>query len=542
MSAPDDTGTESGCPGHDALFAFNVGNLPAEEQAAIALHLEGCESCVALLERLGDDDSLLAELRGPLPAGAFSGAAAPPPGTPDLGDPTNLETPRRPGAGVASPGRYQPRRLHARGGLGEVHVAHDEELDRVVALKRIRAERAGDADSRRRFLLEAEITGKLEHPGVVPVYGLVRDGGEACYAMRFVQGESLKEAIDRFHAAERPGRDTGERSLALRGLLNRFVAVCNTVAYAHSRGVIHRDIKPANILLGKYGETLVVDWGLAKPFARREAERSSGEETLAPSSGGAEGETQMGQAVGTPAYMSPEQAEGRWDQVGTASDVFSLGATLYALLTGQPPFEGNNQLEVLTKARRCDFPPPRGVKCSVPAALEAVCLKAMALKPEERYASALEFAAEVEHWLGDERVAAYREPPLVRAGRWARKHRTLVTTAAGMLLVAVVGLSLGLSVVGGLNQRLESANAELTNSNANLKEALGEAERDRNIAVAVNDFLQRDLLGQADIANQPTSPTSRCWGKRRSVTRISRWRSCWTGRHRRSRASSRISR
>src|SRR5262245_58841 len=158
----------------------------------------------------------------------------------------------------ATASRYVPLRPHARGGLGEVHVARDAELHREVALKRIQAPYAQDPESRRRFLLEAEVTARLEHPGVVPVYGLVQDDhGQPCYAMRLIQGETLQEAIRRFHEADRPGRDPAERRLALRGLLGRFVAVCNTVAYAHSRGVLHRDLKPANVLLGKYGETLV---------------------------------------------------------------------------------------------------------------------------------------------------------------------------------------------------------------------------------------------------------------------------------------------
>jgi serine/threonine protein kinase len=159
-------------------------------------------------------------------------------------------------------------RPHARGGLGEVFVARDQELHREVALKEIQA-RHDDPRSRSRFLLEAEVTGGLEHPGVVPVYGLgAYPDGRPFYAMRLIKGDSLKEAIGRFHQADVPGRDPGERRLALRGLLRRFVDVCNAVAYAHSRGVLHRDLKPSNVMLGPYGETLVVDWGLAKVVGR----------------------------------------------------------------------------------------------------------------------------------------------------------------------------------------------------------------------------------------------------------------------------------
>ena len=148
-------------------------------------------------------------------------------------------------------------------------MARDEELHREVALKQILDRHADDPDSRARFLVEAEITGKLEHPGVIPVYGLGHDpSGRPFYAMRLVKGESLKEAVARFHRAEGPGRDPRERALALRRLLGRFIAVCNTIAYAHSRGVIHRDLKPGNVLLGPFGETLVIDWGLAKVVGR----------------------------------------------------------------------------------------------------------------------------------------------------------------------------------------------------------------------------------------------------------------------------------
>src|SRR5262249_53887944 len=153
---------------------------------------------------------------------------------------------------------------------------------------------------------------------------------------------------------------------------------------------------------------------------------------------------------------------------------------------------------------------PSQVKGGVPAALNAVCRKAMALRPEDRYPSAQEVAAEVERWLADEPVGAYRDPVLVRTGRWARKHRTPVTGAVAALLVALAGLSVGLAVVGSLNRRLEAANLDLSDSNTKLEAARTqaedrrhEAEKERNIAVAVNDFLQRDLLGQADIANQP---------------------------------------
>jgi WD40 repeat protein/tRNA A-37 threonylcarbamoyl transferase component Bud32 len=352
----------------------------------------------------------------------------------------------------AAGSRFAILRPHAKGGLGQISVALDSELNREVALKELRPERADDPDSRARFLLEAEITGRLEHPGVVPVYGLGSDvHGRPFYAMRFVKGQSLKEAIDRFHQAEdRDDRDPRRWNLALRQLLNRFVAVCNVMAYAHSRGVIHRDLKPANILLGPYGETLVVDWGLAKVVGRGESAAPAGgvEFTLQPASGSGSSETLPGTALGTPAYMSPEQAEGRLEQVGPKSDVYSLGATLYCLLTGNPPIDESDVGAALRRVQRGEFPPPCAVRPRIPHGLGAICLKAMALKPEGRYGSARALAEEIEHWLADEPIAAARDPMLTRLARWGRRHKTVAASIGALLVTAVVALAISTVLIG----------------------------------------------------------------------------------------------
>src|SRR5262249_16686455 len=260
----------------------------------------------------------------------------------------------------------------------------------------------------------------LEHPGVVPVYGLGHHAdGRPYYAMRFIRGDSLKEAIEQFHRAEGPHRNLGERTLELRKLLGRFLDVCNAISYAHSRGVLHRDVKPGNIMLGKYGETLVVDWGLAKAIDQPETRSFEDERPLIPSSAGATPETLPGLAVGTPQFMSPEQAEGRLDRLGPASDVYSLGATLYCLLTGPAPFEGRDINAVLRAVQRGDFPPPRKANSAVPPALEAICLKAMATKPSDRYASPRDLGEDIERWLADEPVGAFREGWGPRLTRWA---------------------------------------------------------------------------------------------------------------------------
>jgi serine/threonine protein kinase/Flp pilus assembly protein TadD len=334
--------------------------------------------------------------------------------------------------------RFRILRPHAEGGLGKVFVAHDEELHREVALKEIHNQHADHPESRARFLLEAEVTGGLEHPGIVPVYGLGHyPDGRPYYAMRFIRGDSLQDAIARFHK-EKQARPAAERLLRLRQLLGRFVDVCQAVAYAHSRGVLHRDLKPGNVMLGKYGETLLVDWGLAKPLGRAAVPSGSEESPLRPASASGSAATQLGSALGTPQYMSPEQAAGRLDQLSPASDVYSLGATLYCLLTGRAPFAGGTVGEVLSRVQKGDFPPPRQAEPRAPAALEAVCLKAMAMRPGDRYRSAQALAQDVEGWLADEPVSAWREPLRLRAGRWARRHQTAVTATAAAVLVALL--------------------------------------------------------------------------------------------------------
>ncbi len=344
------------------------------------------------------------------------------------------------GPGDATPSRYRRLRFHAAGNLGEVSLAEDTELHRKVALKEIKPEHAQRPEFRGRFVLEAEVTGRLEHPGVVPVYGLgAYPDGRPYYAMRFVRGETLAVAIARFHERTPVRFD----ALEFRGLLGRFVAVCQAVAYAHSRGVLHRDLKPGNIMLGPYGETLVVDWGLAKVVGQPGAEGAIAEEEDRLHPGGDGGAaTAAGAVVGTPAFMSPEQARGEGDALGPAADVYGLGATLYALLTGRAPF-GGPVVEVLAQVQRGAWRPARQVNGAVPAALEAVCGKALALRPEERYGSALELAGDVEHWLADEPVGAYREPLGARLRRWARRHPRKVTAAVVLLLATVVGLTVG---------------------------------------------------------------------------------------------------
>jgi len=346
--------------------------------------------------------------------------------------------------------RYTLTRLHAKGGIGQVWLARDADLGREVALKELRPEQANNPVVWSRFLEEAKITGQLEHPNIVPVHELVRagEGRQPFYTMRFVKGRTFSEAIEAFHRGRAEGKFD---PLEFRALLGAFLGVCNAVAYAHSRGVIHRDLKPQNVVLGDYGEVIVLDWGLAKLVERPE-------ETLTPAVAFApeadRGETVQGQVLGTPAYMSPEQAEGRWDSVDRRTDVYGLGAILYEILAGQPPFRGAGTAEVL---RKVSTEPPAAPRSLFPATppLAAVCMKALAKRPGDRYASARDLADEVRHYLADEPVTAYPEPAFARLARWGRRHRTLVAAAATLLMIAVAGLSVGTVLLGQANARTE---------------------------------------------------------------------------------------
>jgi len=429
---------------------------------------------------------------GPPPTGTIAGAPVP-----------TFLPPTEPAA------RYRILRPHARGGLGEVFVAEDAELGRQVALKEIQERHSRNPISRSRFTVEAEITGQLEHPGIVPVYGLGQYAdGRPYYAMRFIRGDNLHSAIRRFH---RPGAASASayESLEFRQLLRRFVDVCNAIGYAHSRGVLHRDLKPGNIMLGQYGETLVVDWGLAKvtgkagevPSTAAGSVSAAGTEmetTVRPRTGGESSATVAGQALGTPAYMSPEQAAGRLHDLGPATDIYSLGATLYELLTGKLPFEGQ-LADVLGQIQRGECAPPRGVNPAIPKPLEAICLKAMAVRPGERYTTAQDLGVDVEHWLADEPVTAWREPWTARARRWVRRHRTGVSVAAGLVCTAFLASVIGLFAVERERRRTEEQRqvADEQRRVADEQRRLAEQRRaEADSARALADDVIRKMTGQ----------------------------------------------
>lgn len=385
--------------------------------------------------------------------------------------------------------RFRILRPHDEGGLGKVSVALDTQLDREVALKEIKPQYADDQASRSRFMLEAEITGGLEHPGIVPIYGLgAANDGRPYYAMRFIKGDNLSAAIKQFH--ENP--DEANNAVALRRLLGRFLDVCNAVYYAHQRGVLHRDLKPGNVMLGEYGETLVVDWGLAKSVSM--AEQSASDESIAyretplkPRSGSVVDATQLGSAIGSPHFMSPEQARGEHDSLGPATDVYSLGATLYTLLTNCKPVDGASIEEILENVQFGNRQTARQQKPSVDAALSAICERAMAQEAAERYPSVRQLANDVERYLADEPANAYREPILRRAQRWIRKHPRIVGSLAATLVAGIVSIATIAGVISKTNRQLGEKNTELADLNLNLERARDEAESARNEALVSRD-------------------------------------------------------
>lgn len=301
--------------------------------------------------------------------------------------------------------RYTRSSLHATGGMGNVWLAKDGTIGRNVAIKELRGEFATDVATAR-FVREARITGQLEHPGIVPVYEL-NCGSKAqqpYYVMRFVRGKTLTEVAAAFHRKLRP--DWYE-PMELVGLLSAFVSVCNTIAYAHSHDIIHRDLKGENVILGEFGEAIVLDWGLAK----RTDEPENGQEAAGISADieNAAGQTMVGDIIGTPAYMPPEQAHGKLDQIGTRTDIFGLGAILYEILTGRAPYKAATLVEVLHQAQDGDIKLPREFWPEVPPGLEATCMKALAKSPEDRFESAAQLGQEIQGWQDRQRRLAEDE-------------------------------------------------------------------------------------------------------------------------------------
>ncbi|MFM9960608.1 MAG: protein kinase domain-containing protein [Planctomycetaceae bacterium] len=471
----------------------------------------------------------------------------------------------------------------AHGGLGNLWRAEDTAIRREVAFKELLPKALRNPAQIERFIEEAQISGQLEHPGIIPVYDVgVQENGTPYYAMKFVRGSNMEVAIEAMHELP-PG--SPERQLAFNRLLRQFITVCQAVGYAHGKGVLHRDLKPLNVMLGEFGETIVLDWGLAKliklsgvprvssdrstnlapdgkPFADDEEgpseaatlvtkgsqnshEMPESSASVLPSSGSLEAtqinaaktdtsksdasksvtansqrpsktgtriagsktqhsgnatvsgqrpvqtgtrsagsETVAGRVMGTPAYMSPEQAQGHIDELDARTDIYSLGAILYKLLSNQQPVARGKVREILDKVIAGLIPPPRMIDPTIPKPLEAICRKAMSKEKTARYPHALEVAADVEAWLSDQPVSAYPDPWHVLARRWAKRHRTLITTSSATLLVLTGSVTfLEWTAAHRIDGKRTDFRKEVSNARALIEQSkLKEAENHLDVA------------------------------------------------------------
>lgn len=402
--------------------------------------------------------------------------------------------------------RYQLTRVEGSGGLGQVWLARDPLLKREVALKE-NIPGKGNKDATRRLIKEAQITGTLEHPNIIPVYELGHrpDDGEPFYTMRFLKDDTLSRYISRFHKHRlKHGIDW----MALRKLLDSFTGVCNALAYAHDRGVIHRDMKPSNVMMGDFGEVIVLDWGLATFVGEQNddvpvpaADQADPDEHL---------KTMDGQILGTPAYMAPEQAMGERSRMSVATDVYGLGGILFAILASVAPNsrgkDGSTHkgtAAMLLCIGSGEIPAPRDLESWVPKPLNAICRKALALKPEDRYATATDLAEDVRRWMADEPISCYTEPFSVTALRWLRRHRTWAQAiSVSLLLIAIVSTVAGFWINSA---RRKEALARSAADQAYLaeKQARDAAETARNEALAhfqnARDSVDKSLTGFSSV-------------------------------------------
>ena len=427
-------------------------------------------------------------------------------------------------AGVAeTPGRYTQISQHAKGGMGRVLLVHDEFLGRNIALKELLPVSPESGGSDRpspmrqtasmvaRFLQEARVTGQLEHPSIVPVYELGRRAdGTLYYTMKLVKGKTLLQAL-------RDCKTLQERLALLPG----FMDLCQAIAYAHNRGVIHRDIKPANVMLGQFGETVVLDWGLAKVRDTQDVNLEDIENTLhflELEEEDALPKTAYGRALGTPHYMPPEQAEGRVDAINERSDVYSLGAVLYEILTGTTPYTGKGTRDILDKVINAYPRPVLQVAPEVPPPLAMICEKALQKEPERRYQSAGELSEDVQRFVAGSLVRAYRYSLREIASHYFRKHRTMILTALTFLVaLAGTGVYSYISIMQARDrehaQRLAAERAQREETIARRQEEREHARAERSNYVnqlhLANEYIKSKNQGNANKTADMTVPALR---------------------------------
>jgi eukaryotic-like serine/threonine-protein kinase len=456
------------CPSEQTLRDLLTDQLPAEAASAVETHLEECVSCQQTLEKL---------IAVPLPFPASSTVNQPPPGEADAAflrrlekNPVGSHTIDTQGSltrGIQS-GRalpdiagYEILEVLGQGGMGVVYKAWHKELRRFVALKMVLAGGHARSEDLARFRIEAEASARLQHPNIVQVHEVGEQGARPFLALEFVDGGSL-------------ARNLQGAPLEAEAAAKLVETLARAMHYAHQRGIIHRDLKPSNVLLSDGGGAgsessgssshatfsssrvpKITDFGLAKLMV------------------GGSDQTRTGAILGTPSYMAPEQAGGRTKDISTAVDVYALGAILYELLTGRPPFRGDTVAHTLQQVLMEEALPPHRLKSNVPHDLDTICLKCLEKEPRQRYASALDLAEDLRRFHADEPIQARPTPFTQRTWKWAKRH----PAAAGLILV--IALSSNALLAGGLwyQNELENSLASVTSERDKVEKQRDESQQ-----------------------------------------------------------------
>ena len=398
-----------------------------------------------------------------------------------------------PGTRVRYFGDYEVRGVLGSGAMGVVYEARQVSLNRTVALKMIRAGALARDEERRRFQNEAEAVARLDHPHIVPIHEVGEHEGKRYFSMKLIVGPCLSQSLSSY--------TTNPLNAA-----RLMVTIVEAVHHAHQRGILHRDLKPSNILLDEQGQPHVSDFGLAKQV---EDDASL---------------TVSGAILGTPAYMAPEQAAGSKRLVTTLSDVYGLGAVLYSLLTGKPPFGGDSAMETLDQVRQQQPVSPSKINPKVPRDLEIICLKCLEKDPDRRYPSAQALAAELRRFLGGEPIRARPVSSFEKGWRWCRR-RPVIAGLSAALIVAVLGgfIGTGLALLAAVNARQDALDREqdFLKARATVREQTklaGQNLRDALTARA-KEKEQAELAGQRHGQKAgPRGQVKRAWVAERPMT------------------------
>ena len=481
------------CPGCGALRPANApdglcprclmlrpttGDLPGPADVDATTALAATGSGQSTEPTPGDPEATGAHIAGPVANTAPLPHDATSDWTPDPNLPTRTSdgheaTPDLPhGATVRYFGDYEIQKELGRGGMGVVYKARQVSLNRPVALKMIKAGALADEAELRRFQNEAEAVALLDHAGIVPVYEVGEHDGQNYFSMKLVEGGNLADQLPTFEANPRAAATL-------------LAETAEAVHHAHMRGILHRDLKPANILIDAEGHPHVTDFGLAK-LIESDVEL-----------------TASGAIMGTPSYMSPEQASGRRASITTATDVHGLGAILYALLTGKAPFGGDSLIDTLQAVKERPPVSPRSVNANVPRDLETICLKCLEKDPRRRYASAQALADDLRSWLDSRPIAARRVGPAERAWLWCKRKPAVAALAAAVVLAAVGGTAAVIVVQTRANRLLEKKNLDLQASNTKLAEQRARAQDRETQAIDAVKRFGDAIEGEKELKNNP---------------------------------------